>query len=398
MFIPVFIIIWLYNYFNQITINPTYKITPLPGDKEGISGSCIGGYNLGISVYSDSEYRNASIEAFKYITSKEIQRKYVLENGIGSAISDLYDEEGICEKVDCQFYKNVQPIGRYFNNINSNYDSYSERYRNYMYEFLYNNKSAEEVLEKIEDIYKIHYVSIKTRQLLLLGSALADIGPKHIQKCQLKLILTLVGHSFTVIPILYRLLINIQDDFNFYIQINRHKYVFILFFVIIDLLSLVFTTLPIFDINVNNINITNYIFDFGIPFLLKFISSVAYYYFLFGIRIIWALRNKNNNQKKFINSVNKAFMESSVKENTFFTESENSNFDKITNNNGLIVHVAERVQINNNNENNIVNTKRSNEKSNNNGIKRGLSISELTVKFYNYHNNPSINNINNEYL
>jgi len=60
------------NFF--ISNIPIYNITYLPGFKRGISGSTIGGYNIGINIYSDNKKKDAAIEALKYATSKSLQK------------------------------------------------------------------------------------------------------------------------------------------------------------------------------------------------------------------------------------------------------------------------------------------------------------------------------------
>jgi len=134
----------------------------LPGLHEGISGSIIGGYNLGICQYSNGEKKKAAIEAFKYITSREVQKKYVIENDIFSGIIDLYDDVEVCEIADCKFRKRVQSLGRPSSNL-YDYDTYSKKFRNYIYEFLYGNKTAMEVLKRVEDITKVYYISLDTK-------------------------------------------------------------------------------------------------------------------------------------------------------------------------------------------------------------------------------------------
>jgi len=70
-----------------------YKMSPLPGIKEGISGGTIKGYNLCIDGSISKKKIDAAIEALKYLTSKELQKKYMLSGDLMSGISSFYDDE-----------------------------------------------------------------------------------------------------------------------------------------------------------------------------------------------------------------------------------------------------------------------------------------------------------------
>ncbi|OUM60623.1 hypothetical protein PIROE2DRAFT_13569 [Piromyces sp. E2] len=154
------------NSIEALKLNPIYSLSILPGFHEGVSGSIIGGYNLGICQYSKNEKKEAAITALKYITSKECQKKYILERGIFSGIKSLFDDEEVCQKVDCNFRKSVQPLRRPFSN-SFDYDIYTNKYRKYIFEFLYGNEEVEQVLQNVEDITKIYYVSFDGKMAYL---------------------------------------------------------------------------------------------------------------------------------------------------------------------------------------------------------------------------------------
>ncbi|ORX50295.1 periplasmic binding protein-like II, partial [Piromyces finnis] len=75
---------------------PFYTISRLPGKNKDVSGSIIGGYNIGISKYSPKDHQDSSIIVLKYFTSKDIQRKLSKDKKLISAIFSLYDEEEVC--------------------------------------------------------------------------------------------------------------------------------------------------------------------------------------------------------------------------------------------------------------------------------------------------------------
>ncbi|KAL6590477.1 periplasmic binding protein-like II [Neocallimastix californiae] len=156
-----FLKFWIIPYFVQVS-----RITYLPGVKEGISGSTIGGHNLGISIYSDPKHRNATIEALKFLTSKNMQRKYIALNDYFSPIPSLYEEDEVCSVVNCTFYKGFQLIARPILQSND-YITYSTRFKNYIYDFLYRNKTSYEVLKNIDDITRYYYLSLNNEDTVM---------------------------------------------------------------------------------------------------------------------------------------------------------------------------------------------------------------------------------------
>ncbi|ORX81333.1 periplasmic binding protein-like II, partial [Anaeromyces robustus] len=124
------------GYFDW-PISPDYKITTLPGNKEGISASMIAGYNIGISKYSTEENIEASILAVSRMTSREVQKKLMTEFKKFSGITSLYNDENVCENKDiCAVNKNIQPIARPIS-LTNDYNGYSEKFRYYIYKYLY---------------------------------------------------------------------------------------------------------------------------------------------------------------------------------------------------------------------------------------------------------------------
>jgi len=76
---------------------------------------------------------------------------------------ELYDDADVCRIIECDIIKNSFPLSfmnndeKYFGN-----DEYHKKYREYMYDYLFHNKSLPDVLKKIEDITKIYTFSLKT--------------------------------------------------------------------------------------------------------------------------------------------------------------------------------------------------------------------------------------------
>jgi len=60
-------------------------------------------------------------------------------------LQNLYDDKDVCAVLDCDLYKNLQPI--YLNlKKGEDFGNYSSNLRKNIYNYLYGDKSAEEVL------------------------------------------------------------------------------------------------------------------------------------------------------------------------------------------------------------------------------------------------------------
>jgi hypothetical protein len=141
--------------------NGLYNETLLPGLEEGISGSTLLGYNIGISKYIDDDKRNASIEVLKYFIDKEFQKEIIIKKfHKHSAIMDLYKEEEVCSILDCEIVNNLQFPIRPMEVNNYNEFEYQHKYLEHFYEFLYGNKNVDTVVNDIEDITKFYYMDL----------------------------------------------------------------------------------------------------------------------------------------------------------------------------------------------------------------------------------------------
>ncbi|ORX80961.1 periplasmic binding protein-like II [Anaeromyces robustus] len=299
-------------YLRKSLINPIYNITEIPGLNKGVSSAVIGGYNLGISKYSNLAKRNEVVEVLKYMTSKEMQRKLVKDFRIISGIQSLYnEEEEICKEDEelCNLYNSIQPISRPVTKTND-YTSYSDKLRNTIYEFIYgndNNSTALEVLKKVDDITKIYYVSLNssfgkklvfsyfgliiilllpliclkykddkfektfeflsndfwillvTGTILILIISFLDIIKVTSFVCHLKLFLQSISFTLTSVPILYKLIICFPEYNNISEKIRNNKYLFLLAFIFVDIfLNILTFTSPYYVKDIINNNGKNY--------------------------------------------------------------------------------------------------------------------------------------------
>lgn len=282
-----------------------YEITGLPGIKEGLSGSILVGYNVGIDESISKEKEKSALEVLKYMSSREFQKSLVLEKIIISGILTLYDDKEVCSQINnCEYYKDLQVIAKPVNKTD-NFEEYSEKFANYFYEYLYGNETEKGALKKMDDITKIYYISIETKEtivgliffilllvtialvilslsflyikkfenyflflpkslwfmvfigiLMILSVGFLNIGKISIFKCHLKSILFFGGYSFIYLPLIYKLLILFPTENKYSIWVFKNKY---LFFIVFILLNVILNGLSLFQ----GFNVRDIILDKG---------------------------------------------------------------------------------------------------------------------------------------
>jgi len=266
------------------TILKTFQISTLPGIREGLSGSSVMGNSIGIIKNITDDKREASLEVFKYFTSKEYQTKIILQRSCMTALTELLDDEEICKVALCDTFRDIQftTEPRF---IREGKDDYRKRYKKYIYQFLFENKSINETLKQINDITKIYCISIDTADsyvgliififfivtsglmilsllfllrdnfqpffeflpgdfwvITVLGSVMVlwspymNYGPVRSINCHLKLVLVQIGITLNLGPSLYRLIIQFPEEKKINEWVKKHKYLYLLGFIMIDLL------------------------------------------------------------------------------------------------------------------------------------------------------------------
>ncbi|ORX82376.1 periplasmic binding protein-like II [Anaeromyces robustus] len=268
-------------------IKPPYVISILPGIKEGISGSSLVGYNIGIYKHIEENKKEAVLKVMEFMTSREFQKSLVLKNIIVSGMKSLYDDKEVCSTIqNCEFYKNVQPIKKPVDKADD-YIGYAEKFTKYFYEYLYGNgtETAESTLKKIDDITKIYYMTIDSEEtssgliilvtflvtlvimissliflflkkykllftfqpklswiMVIIGismiflSSLTYYGQITKFKCNIRDFLFSFGYTFIYTPILYRLILYFPEINKYSIWVNNHQLVFFLFFILFDII------------------------------------------------------------------------------------------------------------------------------------------------------------------
>ncbi|KAL6608374.1 hypothetical protein U3516DRAFT_829296 [Neocallimastix sp. 'constans'] len=266
------------KFINAKKTNTVYKKTILPGVQEGISGATILGYNIGVIKYIKEEKKNKLKSVLSYLCSKNMQRTIIMEKPILSAISSLYGEEEVCQKIDCEIYKNIQPVFRPTSIVD--YDNYSNKYLNYFNGYLFKNDSLHDSIRNIIDITKIHSISIGTSEnivglftaisiflilaciivsfffllykgfldyfifipidfwiMSMVGSVsflsvcFLEMGTVTVLKCHFIQFIMSGSFTLTVVPILYKLIIDYPKEIKFFKWISYNRYYFLLFFI-----------------------------------------------------------------------------------------------------------------------------------------------------------------------
>lgn len=265
-----------------------YEMSPFPGIKEGISASAATGDNIGIINYPNTkenkEKKEAALVTLKYITSKDVQKKYFKKKILIPGIKSLFYDIDACNDADCDLFQQLQLVS-IPNYLINDYDYYSEYFKGYISDFLYGNATAESTLKNIENISKIYYITIDTKDssfglnifisvltiitimllsliflfihdynpffeflpqeywiFTVIGSILiicicyTKFGLLTIFKCHLVIVFFSIGFTLTFIPFLQKLIINFPENNKISKLVYKHHILFSLFFIFIDIL------------------------------------------------------------------------------------------------------------------------------------------------------------------
>jgi len=155
------------SFIDTIGKDSPYVLSLMPGMNEGISGTLLTTFNIGIPKCIEENKIKPITEVVRYMTSLEVQKKLVLKRIIVSGITYLYEEEEICNSIQyCEVYKNAQYIIKPVNKTN-NYGKYIEKFSGYFFNFLYGYEKPEVVLKFMDDITRIYNITIDPDELSL---------------------------------------------------------------------------------------------------------------------------------------------------------------------------------------------------------------------------------------
>ncbi|KAL6625951.1 hypothetical protein U3516DRAFT_622772 [Neocallimastix sp. 'constans'] len=330
------------NFYSSLQID-TYITSPLPGKKEGINGSILGGYNIGINKNISEKRQKASIKVMEYFFSKNFQKDIVVKKfHFYSPIVEIYNDKNVCSVIDCKIIKESQFFIRPSSTM-KNYNNFSKKVIKNMLNYLEGKKSIEEVLTNIDDINRIYYFTVKSipgfimfslllilfitvilsTSLLFLqkycilfrffsldlwfmytmGSVLMILSnvfyfeETTVIKCFFRQILKEFGNALIFIPILYKLLKILSHFRKKFKWIQKYKFRFILsllsIHILFSILIIIFDTYKVKTINDMN-DKNSIVCQYNkIPGIIVFLLQIAYNILLYVIVCILIFQEWN---------------------------------------------------------------------------------------------------------
>eukprot|EP00833_Pecoramyces_ruminatium_P005660 jgi/Orpsp1_1/1179692/evm.model.c7180000070363.1 len=283
------------NFYSSLVIS-NYSISALPGKNDGINASIIGGFNIGINKYINDERKAAAVEVIKYLSSEAFQKNFIVKQShLYSSISKLYDDNEVCQVINCDMMKEIQFYLRP-SSVMQNYDDFSNRAVKIFYEFLDGKKSIEDTLNGIEDINKIYYFTMKSipgaiimvllnflfllvvlstsmlfipkiknkyfnllsidlwivytiGTILMFSTNFEYFGKQSTGKCMIRHVFSVLANGFIYIAILYKLLVNYPKINKVSEWLRKHSSLYIIIFISIQMaFSIVISYLETFKI------------------------------------------------------------------------------------------------------------------------------------------------------
>jgi len=202
-----------------------------------------------------------------------------------TATISLYDDEEVCNIVDCDIVKDAMPL------VTTQYDKdafgseyYNQKYTDCLFDYLYGNKTAEETVKRIKSLTGIHKLNFKTDDtvigivifivvvltlsiivgstsllfikkfekryiflpkvlwfmtiigsIMIMSSIFTLYGNINEFKCHLNIGLMIGGYYVLIIPLLYRLIINIPKINPYSIWIKNHSVLFIVLMLLVEI-------------------------------------------------------------------------------------------------------------------------------------------------------------------
>jgi len=317
-----------------------YKLSILPGKKGGISGSMAAGCSVSITKNIAEDKKEKAFEVVKYVASTEYQRKLFENKLCITPLNKFLNDEEICKNGLCDIAKDIQFTGEP-KFILDGPEDYGKRYQKYIYQYLYENKTIDETLKQINDIIKIHYVSLNSENtyvgliyfvfiiavsilmllslvflfvynfqsyfiflsedlwiVTVLGSILIllapciDYGRVTVLKCHLKPLLLSIGYTLNICPVTYKLMTQFPEKHKTFLWIKKHRYIFLMFFILADLLLNGISLIKPYTLELTlvedgeNFLLCNYNGGYDVIILLIY-KSIVILFMLFLIFVEW---------------------------------------------------------------------------------------------------------------
>jgi len=153
----------LFITFSYISHDPSYFVASiLPGRKENVTGTVINTTNFGINKHISDKRKKYAAEFLKFAASKEIQKKFILQDLFLGGNMELYKDKDVCGIVECEIMNDNKPY-LFMNNDERTFgsDDYYPKYQGLL-DYIFGDKSAEEVLQRLDDATRIYTFSLDT--------------------------------------------------------------------------------------------------------------------------------------------------------------------------------------------------------------------------------------------
>jgi len=137
-------------------------MSALPGKYENVTGTIINTTNFGINKIISKKRKELAVEFLKFVASKEIQKKFSIQDQFLGGNMKLYSDDVVCSVVDCDIINKNQPLS-FFNNDERLFgdDNYYPEYQKLL-GYIFGDRTAKEVLDELDDYTKIYTFSLKT--------------------------------------------------------------------------------------------------------------------------------------------------------------------------------------------------------------------------------------------
>jgi len=143
--------------WNNVDHSDAFVKTPLPGKKDYLSGTVIGGQSIAINKNISDDRKELAAIVMEYFASQEFQKEFVMGQGYLSGSNTLLKDEECRNYANCKtFINDIQYVMRPID-ATADYEDYSQQYRDYLLEYIYLDKNLHECLLNIEYLTKIFF-------------------------------------------------------------------------------------------------------------------------------------------------------------------------------------------------------------------------------------------------
>lgn len=131
-------------------------VTSLPSSLKGESVSTLGGWQLGVSKYS--QHIETAVDVVLFLTSYEEQKRRAIKGGFNPTIKELYQDKEVVDSLPLPFYNNlyevfVNAVPRPSTVTAPHYKKVSRAFYTEVYNVLTGRKKAEDIVNYLEDKY-----------------------------------------------------------------------------------------------------------------------------------------------------------------------------------------------------------------------------------------------------